>query len=73
MNTPRTAELCTEACERAADVIELLDEYIGSAGCQGAGICRDPANILAELCEEARDLRATLCEQRNEIEREARG
>jgi hypothetical protein len=73
MHTQRMVELCSEACDHAAEVVELIDEYAGSAGCDGAGICRDPANILSELREEALDLRAMLREQRDEIERLQRG
>ena len=73
MITQRIAELCLEACDRAAEVVDHLDEYVGAAACQGAGICRDPANVLQELRGDARDLLAIVREARDEIEREARG
>jgi hypothetical protein len=69
----RIVELCLEATDRVADVVEQLDEFIAATAHSGAGVHRDPVNILAELRGEVHDLRATLREQRDEIEREARG
>jgi hypothetical protein len=73
MHTPRNAELCLEAAERAAEVVEKLDEYAAAKRAGGGGIHRDPCNVFRELREEARDLLATVREARDEIEREARG
>jgi hypothetical protein len=73
MHTPRVAELCLEACDRAAEVVEQLGDYAIANAHGGAGVHRDPANILTELREEARGLLATVREACDEIEREARG
>ena len=73
MHTPRIVELCLEACDRATEVAEQLDEFVVASAHGGAGTHRNPVNIFIELREEVHDLLATVREARDEVEREARG
>jgi hypothetical protein len=73
MPTQRAVDLCLEASDRAAEVVALLDEFVAAANSGGAGIRRDPTNILGELREEAFDLLATVREARDELEHTGRG
>jgi hypothetical protein len=69
MSRPRIVELCLEACDRAAEAVELFAELEAASQHCGTGIHRDALNIRLDLCRELLGQLTTVREARDEAER----